>query len=97
MESLQQVFSVGFVLALLIGTLYWLRAKGLARFTPGGIGRRRSRRMEAIERLPLTPQHSLHLVRVAGRVLLIAVSPSGCSILDGSSWEIPGEDQMAIR
>ncbi len=97
MESLQQLLTVVFVLALLGGTLYWLRTRGLAKFTPRGFSRKINRRMESIERLPLTPQHSLHLVRVAGRVLLIAVSPSGCSILDGSGWEIPSEDRMAIR
>ena len=46
--------------------------------------------MQAIERLSLTPQHSLHLVSVGGRVLLIAVSPGGCTVLDGSNCEIPG-------
>jgi len=47
--------------------------------------------MQAIERLSLTPQHSLHLVSVSGRVLLIAVSPGGCSLLDGSNCEIAME------
>jgi flagellar biogenesis protein FliO len=97
MESLQQLLTVVFVLALLGGTVYWLRSKGMARFTTRSLGRKLNRRMESIERLPLTPQHSLHLVRVAGRVLLIAVSPGGCSILDGNGWEIPPEDQMATR
>ena len=32
--------------------------------------------------LPLTPQHSLHLVSVAGRTLLVAVSPGGCMVVD---------------
>ena len=97
MESLQQLLTVLFVFALLGGTLYWLRKKGLARFTVNGIGRRANRRMESIERLPLTPQHSLHLVRIAGRVLLIAVSPGGCSVLEGSGWEIPGEEGLVTR
>lgn len=100
MESLQQILTVVFVLGLFGGSLYWLRSKGLARFAAGrigSIGRKANRRMESIERLPLTPQHSLHLVRVAGRVLLIAVSPGGCSILDGSGWDIPSQDQMTIR
>jgi flagellar biogenesis protein FliO len=43
--------------------------------------------LQSIERLPLTPQHSLHLVRVAGRTVLIAVSPGGCSLLDRGDFE----------
>jgi hypothetical protein len=34
--------------------------------------------------LPLTPHHSLHLVRLADRTLLIALSPSGCNLLESS-------------
>jgi flagellar biogenesis protein FliO len=97
MESLQQAVSIIFVLALLVGVLYWLRTKGLASLTSRAIGRRGERRMEAIERLQLTPHHSLHLVRVAGRMLLFAVSPSGCSIVDDNPCAIRSEDQMAIR
>jgi flagellar biogenesis protein FliO len=96
MESLQQVLTVLIVLGLLGGTLFWLRSKGLARFTVKGMGRS-GRQMQSIERLPLTPQHSLHLVRVAGKVLLIAVSPGGCSVLDGTAWEVPIEDRMATQ
>jgi len=79
------MIAVIFVLGLLGGTLYWLRTKGVARFTMKGIGRHSERRMQSLERLPLTPQHSLHLVSVGGRTLLIAVSPGGCSILDENS------------
>jgi flagellar biogenesis protein FliO len=78
MEAIQQTLVVVFVLALLGATLYWLRGKGVAR----SIGRG-ERRMQTIERMTLSPQHSLHLVNVSGRVLLIAVSPGGCSVLDG--------------
>jgi flagellar biogenesis protein FliO len=87
MEAIQPVLAVLFVLGLLGGVLFWLRAKGLARFNGKAIGRPGARRMQAIERLPLTPQHSLHLVSVGGRTLLVAVSPGGCSVLNGPEWE----------
>jgi flagellar biogenesis protein FliO len=83
MEGTQQILGVLFVLALLGGTLWWLRSRGLAQFGlkgPGGSGRQRS--MKVVERLPLTPQHSLHLVEVEGRKVVIATSPGGCAILD---------------
>ena len=87
MEAIQPVLAVLFVLGLLGGALFWMRAKGLARFNGKGIGRAGARRMQALERLPLTPQHSLHLVSVGGRTLLVAVSPGGCSVLNGPEWE----------
>ena len=82
MEAIQQTLVVVFVLGLLGGTLYWLRRKGLAQFNVKGIGRGGPRHMQTVERLALTPQHSLHLVKVDGRTLLISVSPAGCSLLD---------------
>ena len=97
MESIQQALTVFSVLALLACTLYWLRARGLAQFNVKGLRGGSQRRMQSIERLPLGPQHSLHLVRIAGRIVLVAVSPGGCSILDGSSWERDGAAGMEER
>lgn len=97
MEPIRQTLSVFLVLALLGGSLYWLRRKGVARFGLGRTGRANTRRMQSIERLPLTPQHSLHLVNVAGRILLIAVSPGGCSVLETSEWRIPLDDRTASQ
>ena len=37
--------------------------------------------LHAIERLALTPQHTLHLVRAAGRELVIATHPHGCTLV----------------
>jgi len=89
MESVQQILAVLLVLGLLGGTLLWLRSRGMVRFTGGALRRSGGRKMQSLERLPLTPQHSLHLVSVSGRILLIAVSPGGCTVLDGSTWDIP--------
>ncbi|MCS6953081.1 MAG: flagellar biosynthetic protein FliO [Bryobacterales bacterium] len=43
---------------------------------------RGERQLERLERLPLSPQHSLYLVRVAGRALLLGVSPAGIQVLE---------------
>ncbi|HJT88771.1 MAG TPA: flagellar biosynthetic protein FliO [Bryobacteraceae bacterium] len=95
MESVQQALGVLFVLALLGATLWWLRRKGMAQFAfkAPAMGRRKS--IQVIERLALTPQHSLHLVRVADKTMLIAASPSGCSILEG--FTEPVGERMEIR
>ena len=82
MESLQQTIAVLLVLALLGGTLYWLRSKGLAQFSLRASRGKGSRKIQLVERLTLSAQHSLHLVRVGGRELLIGVSPGGCAVLD---------------
>jgi len=81
-ESLQQTIAVLFVLAMLGGTLFWLRRKGLAQFSLGTKRGTGGRKIQLIERLPVSAQHSLLLVSVGGRELLIGVSPGGCTVLD---------------
>jgi hypothetical protein len=77
MEAMGQAAAVIGVLALLGAALCWLR-KG-----PAGWPRARAgRRLQSLERLPLTPQHSLHLVRAGGRTLLVSASPGGCAVLE---------------
>jgi flagellar biogenesis protein FliO len=100
MDAIQPVLSVLLVLGLLGGALYWLRAKGVARFSGKGLGafgRQAGRQMQAIERLPLTPQHSLHLVSVGGRTLLVAVSPGGCTVVDGIGSPVSSESTVGHR
>jgi len=97
MDAVQPVLAVLFVLGLLGGTLYWLRAKGLARFNGKGFSRQSGKRMQALERLALTPQHSLHLVSVGGKTLLVAVSPGGCTVVDAASLQISSEHAVEGR
>ncbi|HUI79931.1 MAG TPA: flagellar biosynthetic protein FliO [Bryobacteraceae bacterium] len=95
MESMEQALSVLLVLGILGATLWWLRRRGMAAFAfkgPAG-GRRKS--IQVIERLALTPQHSLHLVKVESRTMLIAASPAGCSILEG--FKEPAEERIEVR
>ena len=58
-----------------MSSLWLLRRKGFASvklgFARSGAG---DRRMELVEQMPLTPHHSLHLVRVEDRLILIALS-----------------------
>lgn len=75
--------AVGLVGALLAGALAWLRRRGLLRMAGNGLHlRRRPRRLEMLDRLALTPQHSLHLVRLGNRTILLGRSPSGLALLD---------------
>lgn len=91
MLGIEQIGPVILVLALVAGTLWVLKRRGLASFSlPVGRGPAR-KRLESVERMPLTAQHSLHLVRVADRLLLIGIAPSGCSLLaECGAAEQPG-------
>ncbi len=88
METLQQSGAVALVLALLLLTLWWLRRRGLAGLTGSlpVIRKTNARRLESLERLPLGPQHTLHLVRLGGAALLISASPSGCALVHRTDW-----------
>ncbi len=83
MDLTQQMLMVFVVLMVLVVFLALLQHKGLARFH---LARRRGSpsRMELLDRIPLSPHHSLHLVRVADRVILVSTSPYGCSLLESS-------------
>ena len=89
----QQILMVVLVFSLLAALLWLLRNKGMAAFSAAGRGRRSARRLLALERLALTPHHSLHLVRVAGRVLLISSSPNSCNLVE--SWPLNDLDLSA--
>ena len=75
MDLLQQFAAAAMVLALLGATLWLLQRKGL-------IVQRRSgpRRLEVVERVALGPQHSLSLVRVSGKMMLVGTGPGVCEI-----------------
>lgn len=78
MEFLQQSLAVLTVFAALAGTVWILRKRGMAQLilTPKG-----TRRMQVIERLPLTGQHALHLIQIEDKILIVASAPGGCSVL----------------
>ena len=80
MEVIGQMAAVAGVLLLLVATSWWLRRRGFAGVLPAR--RSAGRQLECLERLPLGPQHTLHLVRVGETELLLALSPSGCALVE---------------
>lgn len=76
MELMNQLSAVAGVLLLAAACTWWLRRRGLALPVRG------RRRLEAVERLPLTAQHALVLVRLNGKMMLIGLSPAGCAVLE---------------
>jgi flagellar biogenesis protein FliO len=92
----QQMLAVLLVLGLLLGMLFVFRRSrranpallsGWLRFNRG---RSTTRRMRVVERVALTPQHSLHLVMIENRLIVFAASPAGCQAV-GQPW--PAEDR----
>lgn len=82
MELAEQIAMVLLVFAILGGLLWFLKQRGLASLALPARRGGSIRRLEVLERVPLTAQHALHLVRISGKVLLIGTSPSGCTRLD---------------
>jgi flagellar biosynthetic protein FliO len=80
MEFASEIAAVATVLGLLGASLWWLRRRGFAAVAP--VRRGAGRRMECLERLPLGPQHTLHLVRIGDKALLVACSPAGCALVE---------------
>jgi flagellar biosynthetic protein FliO len=93
MALTQQIVMILAVFALLGGLLWLMRRRGGLAFSPRRSG---VRRLEVLERVPLTPQHALHLVRISGKVVLIGTAPSACTLLDQSNAE-PLTEQELLR
>lgn len=81
MELIRQILAIGFVFILLASAIWWMRQKGLVLLAGRGGPKKVARRLELAERLALTPQHSLHLVRIADRTLLVGAHPQGFRLL----------------
>jgi flagellar biosynthetic protein FliO len=81
---LRQVSSVVFVFALLGAALWALRRWNQT----GGRTPARGRCLQTIERLSLSPHHSLHVVEIDGDRLVVATHPQGCTLL--KEWKTGG-------
>lgn len=84
MDLVQQSFGITAVFALLGLLLWWLKRGGAVTVrSPFHVTS--ARELEILERLSLTAQHSIQLVRVKDRTLLIGVSPSGLNLIHDST------------
>jgi len=84
-----QAGAVALVIALAAGARVLLtRGRGNTFRLIGG-DRKRAQVIEVVDRLGLTPRHSLYAVRLADRLLVVAVHGDQCSLLKTMRW--PGE------
>src|SRR5260370_9406717 len=89
MEFSEQLGAVVMVLGILGAALWILKRKGWVRANLRRPQRAGEPRLEVIDRLALTPQHSVHLIRVADHTLLVGISPGGCNLLESTPTTSP--------
>jgi flagellar biosynthetic protein FliO len=91
MDLARQSLAITFVLGLLWAALWLLKRRGTIRVR-GNPSSRGS--LESCGKLFLTAQHSIHLVRIGDRNLVLAVHPGGitflCDAAAGASRESQG-------
>jgi len=93
MDVVQQGLAVAIILGGLLALVWVAKKKGWAqvrmRARSGA-----SRRLEVIDQLALTPHHSIHLIQLADRTLLVGLSPNGCNLLETIPQQ-PGQSREA--
>ena len=80
MDIVRQSLAITFVFVLLWAALWLLRKKGTVHINTGR-ARARGKLLESRERLALTAQHSIHLIRIGDREVAVAVHPGGVTML----------------
>jgi flagellar biogenesis protein FliO len=96
MELSEQLMAVVMVLTILGGGLWLLKRKGLVQTSLRRSGQPGVPRLESLNRLALTPQHSLHLIRAGDQTLLIGISPGGCALIE-SGFSVPPDSSKEIH
>jgi flagellar biogenesis protein FliO len=80
-DMYRQFLGVLLVLGILVTALYLLKQRGIVRFSgvrmPGGA----DRIVKVVERIPLTAQHTMHVVQIGQRRVLISSSPGSCQLI----------------
>ena len=80
MDIVRQSLAITFVFALLWAALWLLRKKGAIRFGSRKWSGERGV-LESRGKLALSQQHSIHLVRIGQRDMVLALHPSGVTLL----------------
>jgi hypothetical protein len=60
----------------------WMPGRNFLSTKFAGRPRRAEPLLETLERLTLTPQHTLHVLRLRNRQIVVATHPQGCTVLD---------------
>lgn len=83
----EQLGAIGVVLGLAM-LLSWLRGPAVRGFSVGRSGWNEVRpNLECIQQIRLTSQHSIHVVRIWDRALIVGVHTNGCVLLESRQYE----------
>jgi flagellar biogenesis protein FliO len=77
-ELLQQGLALAGVFVSIGAALWFVKTRNAPLFKKLGS----ERRMQVIERVALTPQHTLCLVRVGERLVMIGTAPTSCQLME---------------
>ena len=81
------------LLALAVAAMRKRNGQTSGFFRPSG-----AKALTSLERIALTPQHALHLVRAAGRELVLVTHPQGCTIVSETrTGDVAGEVNLLRR
>lgn len=94
MDLFAQSLGIFVVFALMGVTLWWLKKKSLIRMVPllparwaAGRSRAGGKLLERVDGLRLSPTHSLSLIRMADRAILVGISPAGFCLIESLPWK----------
>ena len=76
MEFLQQSLALAVVFGLLGTALWFVKTRQSPNLRVRG-----ERKIQVVERVALTPQHTLCLVKVGERLVMIGTAPSSCQLI----------------
>ncbi len=82
---MEQLFAVMFVLLTLWVTAWYLRRKGATSRVASRFVRRHVRLIDQVDKVRLTPQHSIYLLQVEGQKVLVVLHPTGVTVLGGDA------------
>ena len=92
MDFIPQLLAVIAVFSLLGITMWWLKKKGLLQVPSSSYASIKSGRprgiLQRVETVRLSPTHSLNLVRMGDRAVLIGTSSAGFYLVESSSWKV---------
>jgi flagellar biogenesis protein FliO len=81
----RQFFGIAVVLGALAALLWFAKRRGFARLNFSRPSQ--TEFVRVLERVPLTPQHTLFVLAIGGRTVLLSSSPGSCQMITDVSEE----------
>lgn len=87
MITVEQIGAILLVFVLLFGLMWIVRRKELVASASSLFASRAGGRMKVVQRIGLTPQHSVFLLEIESRTVVLATYTGGCSVLASSDGD----------